>query len=180
MSGGWGPDGPPDEAYSRVTRDLRAVFARFVALLEGAPGELTTAFDAVARPATSGEMARLVRCQQYFPVTDAVALVPAAAGASPLILGRWYAADDGVTGGVVAFGELLVSPFPGCWCDACDTDSAEAIDDLERYLEAVTRGFTEYRKSSMLGWFCHGVGGESHGGDEGPDFSIDWAPWSRR
>lgn len=174
----WGPDGPPEEAYSRVTRDLRAVFAELVQRLAVLPAELEARYDAVLRTPTPAESTRFTRAQPHWPVDGVSTLVPSAEGASPLVVARWDA-DDGGTGAVVGLGDRLTYVFPSCWCDACDTDSAEVIDDLERYVDAVTGGFTEYRSDGMLG-FRYDGGGQASGPAEGPEFVRDWAPWGRR
>lgn len=55
------PDGLPDEAYSRVTRDLASVTADFAAYLDDLPDRLTTRYRCRVRPLTRHERERVVR-----------------------------------------------------------------------------------------------------------------------
>ena len=59
MADSWGPDGTPEEAYSRLTRDLAAVSAGFADYLEELPGRLASAYDCVAREPDRRERSRL-------------------------------------------------------------------------------------------------------------------------
>jgi len=173
----WGTEGPPEEAYSRVSRDLPVVFAPVARRLEALPPQLEERYRVNARTPTLSEATRLTAAQPHWPISRAVALHPSAPGASVLIVGRWDA-DDGGFGIVVALGEQLAYVFPSCWCDACDTDAEEVLDDLDYYLDAVTGGFIEYRDHGMLG-FRYAGGGKAHGGSEGPDLAREWAAWGR-
>jgi hypothetical protein len=65
----WGPDGPPEEAYSRVTRDLAVVTAAFAEFLEELPGRLTAEYDCVVRDPDQGEVERLSLRQARAPST---------------------------------------------------------------------------------------------------------------
>ncbi|MDQ4037286.1 MAG: DUF6226 family protein [Actinomycetota bacterium] len=66
----WGPDGPPEEGYSRVTRDLATLYAPLAGAAQVAVRRLVVDYDVVAQDVLHIESARFER------IVQAVALVP--------------------------------------------------------------------------------------------------------
>lgn len=183
MGDRWGSAGPPEEAYSRVTRDLAVVYAGLPAALDAHLQRLVTDYDATLREAAPDELPRGPVEQ---PPLDgrAVAVVPA----DPRCLGLWLVLTDaptlwGWTAGPSWFG------LPQCSCDACDTD----LEELLRELDQVTVGATGGMSRQVSGLRRVRVA------DRGPSWAStswfdrsearalglrrgrwDWPPWPRR
>lgn len=159
----WANGGPPEAAYSRVTRDLAAVCADFVAWLDALPGDLASRHDCIVS------------------VDDAVTTItPSDPSASPLTLER-HQHEAGGTVVVVGFGRQSREWVTDCLCDACDGDSAEFIEAAEELVAVVTGGFEEFRRDGAEGYMAGERGGSSRGpGVRGEFFEVTWAPWSRR
>ncbi|MGN6577915.1 MAG: DUF6226 family protein [Nocardioides sp.] len=190
MASTWGPEGPPDEAYSRVSRDLAAVTAGFVVYLDDLPRRLTETFECAVREPTDQERARLGgdRAEHAYVVQ------PDGDDRSPLLVGRFT--FEGGTGAVVAGGIAIEEPVPTCFCDACDEDSESLVDQVEELLEVVTGGCREFRRPYRKSfgqrladgpWLEHGYvrpngGTSAHASAEvkGEPFDRTWAPWRRR
>ena len=131
------PDRPPlDEEYSRVTdaKKWRIIGARadawVIALVEAGLAEVERRAEVPWRvPPTT-----------VISGTDRV--IPRAAGALPLVIGRSQLAeipDAGVTLGV-GDPAVCVAWFPHCGCDACDSGSREVLDDLDAHVVAIVTG----------------------------------------
>ena len=159
----WENGGPPDAAYSRVTRDLAAVCADFVAWLDRLPGDLTSAYACTV--SVDG------------PLTT---ITPADPSASPLRLERRDHEDGGTTV-VVGFGRQCSEWVTDCLCDACDGDSAEFIEAAEDLLAFVTGGFEEFCRRRSEGYLAVGRRGASSPPARGAErFEVAWSPWPRR
>ncbi|HSX67597.1 DUF6226 family protein [Nocardioides sp.] len=160
----WANGGPPDAAYSRVTRDLAAVCADFVAWLDRLPGELGATYDC----STSVD-------------GGVTTITPSDRAASPLRLER-REHDGGGTIVVVGFGRQCSEWVTDCLCDACDGDSAEFIEAAEDLVAVVTGGFDEFRRDHEEGYLAQGRGGASSSGPgvTGEFFEVTWTPWRRR
>ncbi len=159
----WENGGPPDEAYSRVTRDLAAVCADFVAWLDRLPRALTEAYDCTA--STVGQL---------------TTITPADPAASPLRLER-RGHEAGGTVVVMGFGRQCSESVTDCLCDACDGDSAEFIEAAEDLVAVVTGGFEEFRRRGSEGYLAVGQrGASSPPARRGASFEVIWAPWPRR
>ena len=127
---------PSDDQYSRVTNPGKwrilgeRVDAWFDAIEHHAIGTVRRGVEGVwvAQPGTV--MSR----------TDQV--MPAVSGGLPLLIGRSRfdnVADAGVTFGV-GDPAVCVGFFPDCGCDACDSGSQDALDELDRHMVAVVGG----------------------------------------
>jgi hypothetical protein len=126
----WGAEGPPSEAYSRVTNperfgSLHQVAAELLDRLErefeaeraegyGLDPELEEGFK-LARPS--------------------VTLVPRDAGAAPIVV-----AFSDFPGIVVRFGRLCTAAFPTCGCDACDEAAESEAERFESMVDNLTAG----------------------------------------
>ena len=75
-------------------------------------------------------------------VTCAVLVVPVAAGALTLVLGRSRVGDVDDAGVTLGVGDpaVCVDWFPGCGCDACDSGSQDELDRLDARIASVVTG----------------------------------------
>lgn len=192
MGDTWGNEGPPEEAYSRVTRDLAVITAGFAEHLDELPARLLASYDCAVRDLTDDEVGRLSEHQSGF--VEMYAVEPSDPDCATLLVGRQV--YEGGTAATLAFGVAAVEAFPDCFCDACDEDSESLVEQLERFLGAATGGCHEFRRRyrSRPGerldgggpWLEHGVGWP--GGSwchasrsvTGEPFTRDWAPWPAR
>ena len=195
MGDRWGREGPPDEAYSRVTRDLRAVTAEFAAYLDGLPQRLRDDFDCRLRPVSGGELERLHPHRGHDPARpeveeqDTYAVQPAGAGCATLLVRRYR--FDHASSVQLAAGLGAATQAPYCLCDACDEDSEEMVHETEQFISMVTSGFHEFlrlaeRRGSVpaaKGWMERGYewsGGSSVGSSaqtSGTPYSATWRAW---
>jgi hypothetical protein len=119
----WGPNGPPDEAYERVTNPER--FAELHELGDQLVASLVERFGAVVTPA------ELERCDRAVLVTPPVG--------GPLVIG-W----TDFPGLRVRVGNWSLSNAPQCGCDACDEDAASAWAEVMGVVDPFLAGdFTE-------------------------------------
>jgi hypothetical protein len=198
MGDRWGREGPPDEAYSRVTRDLRAVTAEFAAYLDGLGQRLLDDFDCQLRPVTEEELERLHPHRGHDPARPEVeeqvtyAIEPVGGGCATLLVRRYL--FDGASSVQLAAGLGAATQAPYCLCDACDEVSAEMIGETEEFIAMVTSGFHEFLRPAQpaggraaeQGWMERGhewSGGRSVGGSAevtGTPYSETWDSWPRR
>ncbi len=181
----WGPEGPPQEAYSRVTDAERfrplhvateALLVELCVLFEvervdGHDLDEEQALRGVARPSTR--------------------LVPRDAGAAPLVV--TFTTFPGVR---VRAGHWCTDAFPTCGCDACDETADGEAARLRRMVDAVVAGrFREEVSVPLIGdgwqswqlWWVDGrrASGRSRIGRRraramlaaAGHRSIAWAPW---
>ena len=125
----WGIEGPPEEAYSRVTNPerfqplhaaatklldrLERAFA--VERLEGRDVEDELGRESLARPP--------------------IRLVPNDPQAAPIVV-----AFTEFPGLHLRFGSWRKEPFPNCGCDACDETAEGLIEEMTKMVEAVVSG----------------------------------------
>lgn len=187
----WGREGPPDEAYSRVSRDLAVVTAGFTAFLDGLPGRLATAFDCTVREPTAEELARLRRLSGL-QLDEAYVVEPADPASATLLVGRGTFEHGAFA--VLGLGRGTDALVPTCFCDACDEDSESLADQVEELLAVVTGGFHEFRRPAPAGLVrrrgarrrteqgFEWRGGSSVGGgpDGGEPYDARWRAWPRR
>ncbi len=143
MGDTWGVQGPPSQAHSRVSRDLRADTAGFGDYLDQLPRDLTARFASRVRQAAPSER-EPVRGQATFAVDEAVTVVPDGADRASLVLvrGRF----EGGVRAAVGIGCAVTALLPVCFCDACDEDSESLVEQAEEYVRVVTAGFVEFRR----------------------------------
>ena len=190
----WGPEGPPPEAYSRVTdaerfRPLHPAMLEIISRLEndfevertegyGLDEELERGLE------LAGPFVRLSpRDPDAAPITVAFSTFPSL---------------------YVRFGRWCKEPFPDCGCDACDESADGEIERLKEMVDDVTAGrFREAIQCPLLssrgpGWRetkfwspdpdgrrssrrsrVDGLRArEMSGGRRRLD--LDWKPWPRR
>ena len=187
----WGFEGPPAEAYSRVTNPER------FQPLHGAATELLDRLErefAVERLEGHDADDELGKKSLARP---AIRLTPHDPHAAPIVV-----AFSEFPGLHVRFGSWRTEPFPVCGCDACDETADGEIGKMTEMVEAVVSGgFREAIRVPLLlggGWresefrFNDGHGGfsrsrsrvprsralEMTGGE--PHVTLDWKPWPRR
>ena len=130
MSGDrWGWDGPPDEAYERVTNPerYRPLHAAAIELLRRLEREF-----AVERLDGDDANDGLYRVPLMRPPTR---LVPHHPRAAPITV-----ALTAFPGVMVRFGSRFTKAFPACGCDACDASPDEEIEEMTAMVEAVVSG----------------------------------------
>ena len=187
----WGIEGPPDEAYSRVTnperfQPLHAAATELLDRLEREFGvERLEGHDA------DDELGR-VRLAR-----PPIKLVPHDPQAAPIVVA--YTDFPGLH---LRFGSWHTESFPNCGCDACDETADGSIEEMIRMVEAVVSGgFRESIQVPLLlgsGWQESEFRfNDAHGGSRGSRGRIsrshalemtggerhvtrDWKPWPRR
>ena len=187
MSGRWGPEGPPPEAYSRLTNPERFSQLHWLA-------------DVVARRVANDHEADLFeeaapdpRARIVEPARPTIKIVPRSEEAAPLTF-----TFSPLPGVFVGAGRSYVEAFPSCGCDACDETFEEEAERLSWLVDQVTAGrFVEMVVASGSGdpsvrtWVGLGTGEIRGGGAvidpaegrallERGKARIDWRPWERR
>ncbi len=187
----WGPEGPPTEAYSRVTnaerfRPLHPTMLEIIGRLEngfevqrtegyGLDEELERGFG-LARPC--------VRLSPKDPDAAPIAVVFSAFPGLHVRFGRWH-----------------TEAFPICGCDACDESAEDQIKRLNEMVDDTTAGrYRETIKRPLIpfigyGWreakFWSPERSSSGGGRVDGllahrmsggrrRLNLDWKPWRRR
>ncbi len=126
----WGREGPPDEAYSRVTNP-----ERFLPLHEAALRlierlradfyvEMTEGYDLSVLGISEDGLAR-----------PSITLIPDNADCAPIAV-----AFTDFPGVRVRFGRWEEERFPDCGCDACDEDADGEIEGMTEMFESVVSG----------------------------------------
>jgi Family of unknown function (DUF6226) len=184
----WGAEGPPLEAYSRVTDPERFESLRQVAaeLLD----RLELEFD-VERAEGYGLDPELE--QGIKLARPSVTLVPRDAGATPILV-----ASSTFPGIAVRFGRWCTYAFPVCGCDACDETAESEIERLKWLIENLTAGrFREAIRIPAEGatwqeWeFWAGGGSSAQKSQFDPSLArqlvaagdrllYEWEPWPKR
>ncbi len=185
---GWGPEGPPKEAYERVTDPER--FAPLHDFAVALADWLEAAFD-VERVEAYGLDTEVERKDAARP---SIRLTPRNDGAAPITI--CFTTFPGLS---VLLGRWYTDFFPSCGCDACDEMAEGEIESLEELVEAVTAGRfresieispdgTAWQKRSFWGpgeWFARGGSrlGQSRARRmvaEGGGRDFQWKPWEHR
>ena len=128
--GRWGAEGPPDEAYSRVTnperfRPLHGAALRLIErLVTGYDVEMTEGYELGALGVSREELAR-----------STIMLCP-----NDTACARITVAFTDFPGIIVGAGKWKEEVFPGCGCDACDEDTDDEIEGMTEVFESVVGG----------------------------------------
>jgi hypothetical protein len=184
----WGPEGPPDEAYSRVTNPER--YAPLHGIVTELLDRLESQFDVESETGYGLD----VEHEKQDLARPSRRLTPRAPNAAPLLVS--FTSFPGVA---ARFGRWHTEGFPHCGCDACDESVGEAVQRLEQIVLAVTTGgFRESLLGARLGdgWLSYELlspdggrrAGEGRiartrakqmlaGSDES---SFDWSAWPRK
>ena len=183
MGNRWGPAGPPDEAYSRVTDPQR--YAPLHAVARDVLDDLQRRFDVTAHASSELDPNKTGQA----PVTT---LVPSDPDSSPLSV--TFTAFPGL---VLSLGHTMREPIPECGCDACDETVEDCAELLDEIVEAVINGsFGERIVRDHDGvwhetWRSTEVGSRSNrsllsaaaaqklSGTLGSD-DVRWAPWPKK
>jgi hypothetical protein len=170
MGGRWGPDGPPPEAYSRVTNPER--FAPVVDAADAMVDELVRVYDVES---TAVEVDGAVRAVRLTPSRGA-----------PLVI-----AVTSFPGVRVLMGMWTSTPVPICGCDACDEDADSAIELLKetvgdvvagRFGERLTRHPRRLwsRRGNGRGWTTIDRDTFERLAAAAPPGEREWPPWPER
>lgn len=179
----WGPEGPPDEAYSRVTNPER--FRPLHAYADRVLERLEARYD-VDREEGHGLDDELERNS----AKPTVRLLPRSSDAGPLTV-----AFSSFPGLFVRLGRWVFEPLPACGCDACD----ESLDEQQGRLASMVDGLTSGRLTESIRLGLWGDGWLVTGAPEPYEKSrigrakaramiartggrrrFDYAPWPRR
>ena len=184
MNGGrWGLEGPPPEAYSRVTNPER--FAPLHPVAMAHLQRLQEEFD-VARVEDYEPVRGLTQVDLARP---SVKLTPTDSKAAPILV-----AFTKFPSLIVRCGLFAESGFPTCGCDACDETAEGEQEKLELLMDAVVKGqFSESIRIPLWGearvnWEFQSNGRRMGGGERiarsraravvsGLSRTIEWAPW---
>ena len=140
----WGPEGPPEEAYSRVTDAER--FRPLHGAMREIIGRLENDFE-VEREDGYGLDEELERGLEL--AGPSVRLSPRNAGAAPI--GVVFTKFPGLH---LRFGRWYKEPFPSCGCDACDESAEGEIERLTEMVEDVTAGrFREALRRPLISFW---------------------------
>jgi hypothetical protein len=135
MGDRWGPDGPPEDAYSRVTGPER--FAVVVEAADALVADLLAAYDVVAEPVPAGADGVVAIPFGNEGVVRAVRLTPREG--APLTI-----AVTDFPGVRLRRGHWDGDALPRCGCDACDETGEECAAELREWVaETVAGQFTE-------------------------------------
>ena len=198
MGDRWGENGPPDEAYSRVTRDLAVVTARFSAYLDELPARLEDTYRCRVRVPHEREVQRLrdVHPGVYADYSTAYAVEPEGRDRATLLVHR--STFEGGASALLALGRVTTADVPDCFCDACDEDSESMIEGAESFVGVLTGGCVEFRRPHKIGrlppwaapvegtWMEEGYrtasSASAHSNAElrGEPFEKHWLPWTAR
>ena len=191
LGGRWGIEGPPEEAYSRVTNAERfqPLHSAATELLDRLEREF--AVERLEGHVADDELGRVILSR------PPIRLVPPDSRAAPIRVA--YTDFPGIH---LRFGSWRTERFPNCGCDACDETADGSIKEMIKMVEAVVSGgFREAMRVPPLlgdGWqesefrFNDGHGGfsRSRGRVSRPsalgmtggkrDVTLEWKPWPRR
>ena len=184
MGDRWGPEGPPTEAYSRVTNPER--FAPLHDVAMATLDRLESEYR-VVREEDFGLDSRLERSR---PARATVRLLPDDPLAGPLAIG--FTSFPGL---MVRLGRWFVEPIPTCGCDACDETAEEGHRRLESFIDDLVSG--RVRESVQLplvgaAWLTTDIGGSGERArltrtkakaliaETSGRRSFDYAAWPRR
>ena len=182
------PDGPPLDAYSRVTNPERFAPLHSLAI------DLMAQLGAQYSVSRSAEFELLPGMTEFDHARPPIRLTPTAATAAPI--GVAFTTFPSI---IVRCGRWFVEPFPSCGCDACDETAEDQGEQLQQIVRDVVAGrfvekltiplWGQARRSWSIGF---GPSGEGRGGGRvlrradaralrgnGPR-AVQWQPWPAR
>ena len=181
----WGSEGPPKDAYSRVTEP-----ERFRPLHDWA-------LEAIARLQTNYEVTldegigMDTELERSPPSRPTIKVTPLQDSCAPITI-----AFTDLPGLQVRFGRWATEPFPDCSCDACDEIADEEFEMFTELLSDVVAG--RFRESLYLegggdGWRSRELGTDTDHPRSGKtrvprdkalqllngaeEIVLDWMPW---
>jgi hypothetical protein len=181
----WDINGPPEEAYGRITNP-----ERFLPLQDAALhlSEWLEQEYVVAREEDYGRDDQIEEVELSRP---SIKLVPASPGSAPIVFA--FTAFPSI---ILRFGRCSTESFPSCGCDACDETVEEEITYLRQVIADIVEGrFREMIRVGLTGkvsirwelWSDDGrswSGGDVRGGHKllgrGRKAATKWKPWPRR
>ena len=186
----WGSEGPPPEAYSRVTDAERFAPLHTAATEMIARLEASFEVERVEGYGLDDELEERLTCAR-----PSVRLSPVDPAAAPITV-----VFSDFPGLHVRFGRWRTELFPVCGCDACDESVDHLIEQLTMMVESVTAGgFREVVRCPVVpffgdGWLksefvppTSGSSGQSidrstarHMSGGRRRLELDWKPWPRR
>ena len=186
----WGPEGPPEEAYSRLTNP-----ERFLPLHNAALEMLTALEQRFDVERVEGyDLDEELKIRGLLRPT--IALRPTDPEAAPLTV-----AFTDFPGLSVRFGRWSAELFPICGCDACAEDAEREIERLTERVDILTAGGFREAVVRPWGWwgrnrletvFERPGGGYSSSGEHLEDdralemsggrrrLDLNWKPWPTR
>jgi hypothetical protein len=138
---GWGVEGPPPEAYSRITNPERFEPLHHAALAHLERLQKEFAVDRVEGYGLDQELERadLTRAS--------VKLIPADSQSAPMVV-----AFTSFPSVIMRCGLWLILVFPECGCDACDATAESELQRLTESMDDVVGGrFRESIRIPLLG-----------------------------
>lgn len=148
----WDINGPPEEAYERITNP-----ERFLPLHDAAL-QLSQWLEqeyVMIREEVYGRDDELVDVEFCRP---SIRLVPTSPASAPIVLA--FTAFPSV---ILRFGRYSMQSFPSCGCDACDETAEEEIKRLGQVIADVVGG--RFREVIQVAFFTGKV-------------SVQWELWS--
>jgi hypothetical protein len=139
MGDRWGDEGPPEEAYGRLTDPDR--YALLHATGRELLDELVLRYDVTRTTSTAAD--------PHGPmVAPVITLIPSDPASSPLSI-----VFDSFPGLGVRIGRDDEVHLPACGCDACDETVDECVEGLRQYAAAVVAGSFGERLVRENGWW---------------------------
>jgi hypothetical protein len=166
----WGPDGPPEQAYSRVTEPER--FAPLHPFALNLIDEFVRDYkvERLEYPEPSFKLAGKVRVAR-----PPIVLMPDDSAAAPIEI-----VFTDFPGLAVRFGRAYREYFPACGCDACDETADEQVEEFEWHMRQVIAGrFVEASGDQAAFWDSGRHHRRSHT-SRLASVGVRWQPWSAR
>jgi hypothetical protein len=167
----WGPDGPPEDAYSRVTEPER--FAPLHPFALDLLNQLQRKYrvDRSENPLPSFDIA------PNLAVRPAITLTPQNAPSAAAI----EVVFTNFPGLIVRFGRAHLERFPDCGCDACDETFEDQAEGLKWRLSQVAAGrYREGVGDECEFWDLEGSRHRRGDPDRRSDAVVEWQPWAVR
>lgn len=181
----WGPEGPPYEAYSRVTEP-----ERFLPLVDWTL-DLLSRLEAMYDVSREENYRLDAELERIPPTRPTIRLRPGRDSSAPITVAFYD--QPGI---YVRFGRSFMERFPNCACDACDECAEGEFQRFKETVEAVVAG--QFREWFRLQPDGSGQAGREFWSDDlqrrggsrvepdsvshysdGGDRHWEWEPWPR-